>query len=127
MLLVVAGLGVVNLTLLHARERIRDLGVARALGMTPRQSLYMIISSVLVTGLTGGVIGTVAGVVAHRVVIDAMGSSTGFRLPAAITDVFDPVTLALLALGGLAVALVGALPAASWAARVRTATALRTE
>jgi putative ABC transport system permease protein len=127
LLLVVAGLGVVNLTLLHARERVRDLGVVRALGMTPRQSLTMVTASVLVTGVAGGALGAAVGVFAQRQVIGAMGRATGFRLPAPIVQVFSPATLVLLGLGGLAVAILGALPAAGWAARIRTATALRTE
>jgi putative ABC transport system permease protein len=56
-----------------------------------------------------------------------MGSSAGVRLPAMILDVYRPWLLAGLGLGGLVIAFVGALLPAGWAARVRTATALRTE
>ncbi|WP_438318731.1 hypothetical protein ACSHWO_34715 [Streptomyces sp. HUAS TT3] len=40
---------------------------------------------------------------------------------------YEPVELLLLGLGGVAIAVLGALVPAGWAARARTATALRTE
>ncbi len=127
LLLLVAGLGVVNLVLLHTRERVRDLGVVRALGMTPRQSVYMVTASVVVTGVVGGIVGVVVGFWAHARVIQGMGRNTGFHLPTSVVEVLGPTQWLLLGIGGLAVAVLGALPAASWAARMRTATALRTE
>jgi hypothetical protein len=42
-------------------------------------------------------------------------------------DVCKPAEMALLALSALAIAVLGALLPASWAARSKTATALRTE
>jgi hypothetical protein len=53
------------------------------------------------------------------------GVQTGF--PAAIYNVYSPAELVLLALTGLVIAVVGALAPAGWAARVRTAIALRAE
>ena len=104
-----------------------DLGVHKALGMTPRQTIAMVIASVVVTGLVGGAIGVPVGVVLQRTVLGAMGSSVGFTLPASVVDVYGPAELLLFGLGGLVIAVVGALLPAGWAARTRTATALRTE
>jgi putative ABC transport system permease protein len=127
MLVVVAGLGVMNLVVLETRERVHDLGVHKALGMTPRQTIAMVVASVVVTGLIGGVIGAPTGVALQRMVIDAMGRSTGFNLPDSVVNVYRPTELLLFGLGGLLIAIVGALLPAGWAARTRTATALRTE
>jgi len=127
MLMVVAGLGVLNVVVLDTRERVHDLGVHKALGMTPRQTTTMVISSVLVTGLIGGVIGAAVGVALQRAVLDAMGGSAGFTLPAAVVDVYGPAELLLFGLGGLVIAVGGALLPAGWAAGTRTVTALRTE
>ncbi|TDB80602.1 ABC transporter permease, partial [Micromonospora sp. KC721] len=69
----------------------------------------------------------VAGVAMHRVVVPAMGHGAGITLPPAITDVYQPTGLLLLGLGGPLIAVVGALLPAGWAARTRTAVALRTE
>jgi putative ABC transport system permease protein len=127
MLVAVAALGVLNMVVLDTRERVHDLGVHKALGMTPRQTIGMVIASVVLTGLAGGALGAPAGVALHGVVLPAMGHISGLKLPASVTDVFNPMELILLGLGGLLIAIVGALLPASWAARTRTATALRTE
>ncbi|EEP72298.1 hypothetical protein MCAG_02625 [Micromonospora sp. ATCC 39149] len=127
MLVAVAGMGVLNMVVLDTRERVRDLAIHKALGMTPRQTIAMVVASVVVTGLAGGAIGASAGVALHRVVVPAMGSGAGITLPASVTDVYQPASLALLGLGGLLIAILGALLPAGWAARTRTAVALRTE
>ncbi|WP_433727492.1 ABC transporter permease [Actinoplanes sp. CA-051413] len=127
MLVTVAGMGVLNMVVLDTRERVRDLGIHKALGMTPRQTIAMVIASVVVIGLAGGTIGASAGVAMHRVVVPAMGHSAGVNLPVSVTDVYQPAGLALLGLGGLLIAVLGALLPAGWAARTRTAVALRTE
>ncbi|MBE1491472.1 ABC transporter permease [Plantactinospora soyae] len=127
MLVAVAALGVLNMVVLETRERVHDLGVHKALGMTPRQTITMVIASVVVTGLIGGAIGTPIGVLMQRVILGEMGRITGFDLPASVTDVYHPAELALFGLCGVLIAVLGALLPAGWAARTRTATALRTE
>ncbi|WP_083976271.1 FtsX-like permease family protein [Kitasatospora azatica] len=127
MLTAVAGLGVLNAVVLDTRERIRDLGVAKALGMTPRQTIAMVLASVALIGALGGAVGVPLGVWLQRLVVPAMGRSAGLRLPAEILNVYHPANLLPLALGGLLLAVLGALLPAGWAARTRTAVALRTE
>jgi putative ABC transport system permease protein len=127
MLVTVAALGVLNMVVLETRERVHDLGVHKALGMTPRQTTTMVIASVVVTGLVGGAIGAPIGVVLQQVIVGAMGRSAGFNLPASVVNIYRPAELALFGLGGLVIAILGALLPAGWAARTRTATALRTE
>jgi putative ABC transport system permease protein len=56
-----------------------------------------------------------------------MGHAVQAGLPAAVLDVYHAPELVVLALAGLVIAVAGALAPASWAARTRTATALRTE
>lgn len=127
MLVAVAGLGVFNGVLLDVRERVRDLGVHKALGMTPRQVVVMVIASVAVVGIVGGAVGVPVGAALHAVTVPAMGHSAGIDLPGSALAVYHPVELVLLGLGGLLIAVLGALLPAGWAARTRTATALRTE
>ncbi|MET9591902.1 FtsX-like permease family protein [Streptomyces sp. NPDC006516] len=127
MLVAVAALGVLNGVLLDTRERVREIGVHKALGMTPRQTVAMVLTSVVVTGLVAGALGVPLGVALHGWVLPAMGDSVGLRLPDAVIAVHDGTVLLPLALGGLLIAALGALPPAGWAAGTRTATALRTE
>ncbi|MDX3668379.1 FtsX-like permease family protein [Streptomyces europaeiscabiei] len=127
MLVVVAGLGVLNTVALDTRDRVHDLGVFKALGMTPRQTVAMVVTSVAGVGLLAGLVAVPAGIALHRAVIPLMGDAIGMTLPATDIAVYDGPVLASLALGGLVIAVAGALLPAGWAARAGTAAALRTE
>jgi putative ABC transport system permease protein len=127
LLSIAAGLGVLNTVVLQTRERVHDLGVFKAVGMTPRQTITMVLSSVALTGLVAGVLAVPAGIVVHRYVIPAMAGAAGLDAPASILNVFGAGELAALALAGLVIALAGALLPAGWAAHSRTASALRAE
>ena len=127
MLVTVAGLGVLNAVVLDVRDRVHDIGIHKALGMTPRQTLTTVLSSVVLVGLVGGVVGVPAGVLLHGILIPAMGDGAGVEVPQVVLSVFGPWELAVFVLGGLVLATAGALLPAGWAARTRTATALRTE
>jgi putative ABC transport system permease protein len=63
----------------------------------------------------------------HHLILPIMGDGAQTGFPHAIYNVYNPVELVLLALTGLVIAVVGALAPAGWAARVRTAIALRAE
>jgi len=127
LLVAVAGLGVLNTVVLQTRERVHDLGVFKAVGMTPRQTIAMVVCSVAGIGLVAGVIAIPAGVALHHYVVPVMGNAGQTALPASVLSVYQPWELVLLAVSGLAIAVAGALLPASWAARARTASALRAE
>jgi putative ABC transport system permease protein len=127
MLVCVAGLGVLNSVVLDTRERVHDLGVCKALGMSPRQTVSLVLASVAGIGVLGGLVGVPAGYALHGFVLPVMGHAAGTDLPRSVLDVYDTPQLLLLGLAGLVIALLGALLPAGWAARARTATALRTE
>ena len=127
LLAVVAGLGVLNTVVLNTRERVHDLGVFKAVGMTPRQTIAMVICWVAGTGLVAGLIAVPLGIGLHHAVLPEMASSANLGLPASYLDVYHGAELVLLALAGMVIAVAGALLPAGWAARIRTATALRAE
>jgi putative ABC transport system permease protein len=127
LLSIAAGLGVLNTVVLQTRERVHDLGVFKAVGMTPRQTVTMVLCSVVGTGLLAGVLAVPAGIAVHRYVIPAMAGAAGLSVPASLQDVYGAAELAALALAGLVIALAGAALPAGWAAKARTASALRAE
>ena len=127
LLAIVAGLGVLNTVVLHIRERVHDIGVFKAVGMTPRQTIAMVVCWVAGTGLVAGLIAVPAGMLLHRVVLPAMANAADVGVPANLLNVYQPAELAGLALAGLAIAVAGALLPATWAAAARTATALHAE
>jgi putative ABC transport system permease protein len=127
LIIAVAGLGVLNTVALQIREKAHDIGVFKAIGMTPRQTLTMVVCSVGITGLVAGVIAVPAGILLHHGVLPAMAHAANSGLPASVISVFSVPEMVGLGLAGLVIAVAGALAPASWAARSRTAAALRTE
>jgi putative ABC transport system permease protein len=127
LLALVAGLGVLNTVVLQTRERVHDLGIFKAIGMTPRQTIAMVVCWVAGTGLLAGLIAVPAGIALQHHLVPVMGAAAGTAIPAVIVDVYGPVQIAALALAGLVIAIAGAMAPASWAAGMRTAAALRTE
>jgi len=124
---VVAGLGVLNTVALQIRERAHEIGVFKSIGMTPRQTLAMIVCSVAFIGLAAGIVAIPAGVFLHHGVVPVMAHAANSGYPASLISVYATWQLALLALAGLVIAVAGALGPAGWAAGTRTAFALRAE
>ncbi len=127
LLAIVAGLGVLNTVVLNTRERVHDLGVFKAVGMTPRQTIAMVVCWVAGTGLVAGLVAVPAGILVHHHVLPIMASSANLGLPASYLAVYGGGELAALALAGAVIAVGGALLPAGWAARIATASALRAE
>ena len=122
---VLAGLGVLNAALMATRERVHDLGVFKAVGMTPQQTVTMVICWVIVPAIIAAAIALPAGLITQDYLIGQL--STGNVLPGSFVHVLGGTGLLLLALGGLAIAVAGALGPAIWAARTRTSAVLHTE
>ena len=127
LLAIVAGLGVLNTVVLHTRERVHDLGTFKAIGMTPRQTIAMVVCWVAGTGLVAGLLAVPAGMAVHRYVLPVMAHAAGTGIPASYLSVYRAWELAVLALAGLVIAAAGGMLPAAWAARARTAAALRAE
>ncbi|MEU9300930.1 ABC transporter permease [Streptomyces sp. NPDC048269] len=123
-LTLVASLGVFNTVLLNTRERRRDLGMLKSIGMTPRQVVVMTVTSVAGLGLAGGLLGIPLGIVAHRLVVDHVGV---VAFPESMKDVWHAPQLAAMLLAGVAIAVLGALVPARSAARMTIASVLHTE
>jgi putative ABC transport system permease protein len=127
LLAAVAALGVLNTVVLHTRDRVHDLGVFKAVGMTPRQTVAMVLCTVAGTGLLAGLAAVPTGIALQRYLVSAMAAAAGTRLPASFLNVYGGAELAVLAGAGVVIAVLGALLPAGWAARASTAAALRAE
>ncbi|MGI5336579.1 ABC transporter permease [Streptomyces sp. CA-181903] len=124
LLTVVAALGVFNTVLLNTRERRRDLGTLKSIGMTPRQVTVMTVTSVAGPGAVGGLLGVPLGIAAHRLLVDHVGQ---VAFPESMKNVWHTPQLALLVLAGVAIAVLGALIPARSAARMTIAKVLHNE
>jgi putative ABC transport system permease protein len=127
MVAVAAGLGVLNTVLMTTRDRVHDLGIFKSLGMRPAQVVVMVICWVVGPAVIAGAIAAPAAVALNTATLHAMAATAHTGIPASFTNVFPVPRLALLSLAALAIAVIGALLPATWAARARPATALRAE
>ncbi|HET7016261.1 MAG TPA: FtsX-like permease family protein [Streptosporangiaceae bacterium] len=127
LLAITAALGVLNTVVMQTRERVHDLGVFKAIGMTSRQTIAMVVCSVTGTGIAAGVLAVPAGIALHRLVLPVMFAAVDTGLPASFLHVYGGWEIIGLALAGPAIAVAGALLPAGWAAKTPTASALRAE
>lgn len=127
MLGTVAALGVFNTVVLNTRERRRDLGMLKSIGMTPGQVTVMVVTSMAALGAVGGVLGIPLGVVAHRLVVPAMANGAQVEVPDFMLDVYPAGLIALLILAGILIAAAGAYVPARAAAHTTIAKVLHNE
>jgi len=78
---ILAGLGVLNGQLLSALERKKELGVLRALGMTPGQVAGSLLLESAVMGLFGGALGLLVGAGLTPVLVSSLRALSGLALP----------------------------------------------
>ncbi|MEZ0240820.1 MAG: FtsX-like permease family protein [Chloroflexota bacterium] len=117
---VVAVLGIVNTLTMGVVERIREIGVLRAIGMSRRQAMRMVIVEAAVLGLVGIVLGSVAGLGVGAVLL-----ALGGGLSPAVGFPWPPIALA--AALGLVLPIVASFYPARMAARISIVSALHFE
>ena len=116
-------IGLVNLAatlLLTTRERVRDLGMLKAVGLTPRQVTGSLVSEQVAVAVVAGVVGVPLGLLLFRAGIELAGSADEFAYP-------SWWALALLIPGVVALVALIAAPLARRAASLPVADALRFE
>jgi putative ABC transport system permease protein len=127
LLITVSALSVLGAVVLDTQERAREIGIQKALGMSPRQTVSVVVASVVLPGMCGGAMGALLGRWVHTGIVLAMGDAAGLTLPRVVTDVYGPLMLGLLGFAGVIAAVAASLPPATRAAHGSIATVLRTE
>lgn len=116
-----AGLGIVNTLTMNVMERVREIGILRATGMTRRQVARMVVVEAGILGVVGSILGGLLGVAtgAAMVVLADGGRPLDFQIPWA--------TLIVAAAFGIVVAMLAAYQPARLASRVSIIKAVQFE
>ncbi len=115
---VVAALGIVNTLSMGTLERVRELGMLRAVGMTRRQVWRSVLVEAGILGAIGGLVGSAAGVgIGWLLVVSTGGTPASVRLP------WPTIALALVM--GVALAMLAASQPARIAGRRSIVAAVR--
>jgi putative ABC transport system permease protein len=124
-LMVIAGIGILNAMLLSTRERYRELGTLKAIGLTPGQMLRSVLDGAIALGAMAIVVGIPLGLIATaaglQVIVDSLGGLAHFTMGV------NWLGLGLLVPATLLVAALGAYLPARWAARIPVSEVLRYE
>jgi putative ABC transport system permease protein len=117
----VAGLGMVNTLSMGVLERVREIGVLRATGMTSRQVWGMVVVDAGILGIVGSTLGTVVGLLVGVLLVALSSGGYGF--------VLDPpwVSIALGLCFGVLISITASIYPAGLASRLSIVEALTHE
>ena len=120
--MLIAGLGIVNTLTMNVYERVREIGILRATGMTRRQVWRMVVVEAGILGCVGAFLGCLAGVVLGV----ALGGVAGLGSTGASLAIPWP-TIALAAAFGIGIAMLAAFQPARIASRISIVRAVQFE
>ena len=115
--LLVGGIGVMNIMLVSVTERIREIGLRKALGATPSVIRRQFLVEASTLGLVGGLVGAALGVAGAEVLPHFISNKIAISLPATIGAIVVAIVIGVV---------FGVYPA-SRAARLAPIEALRSD
>jgi putative ABC transport system permease protein len=92
MVLLVSGVGIMNIMLANVRTRIREIGIRKAIGATRREIKLQFLTEAILISLTGGIVGTVLGLA----VPFSVRFLTEYRIPISGLSAIIAIAVAML-------------------------------
>ncbi|HKR96957.1 MAG TPA: ABC transporter permease, partial [Candidatus Angelobacter sp.] len=92
LVLIVSGVGIMNIMLANVRTRIREIGIRKAIGATRREIRLQFLTEAVLISLTGGVVGTVIGLA----IPFSVRFLTEYRIPISGLSAIIAITVATL-------------------------------
>jgi putative ABC transport system permease protein len=93
--LLVGGIGVMNIMLVSVTERIREIGLRKALGATPRSIRRQFLVEASMLGFAGGLVGVVLSVVGAQVLPPLINQPVSLSIVATIAALFTALALGI--------------------------------
>jgi putative ABC transport system permease protein len=92
LVLLVSGVGIMNIMLANVRTRIREIGIRKAIGATQREIRLQFLAEAVLISLAGGVVGTVLGLALPF----SVRFLTEYRIPISGLSAIIALTVAML-------------------------------
>lgn len=92
LVLLVSGVGIMNIMLANVRTRIREIGIRKAIGATNREIRLQFLTEAVLISLAGGIVGTVLGLA----IPFSVRFLTEYRIPISGLSAIIAITVAML-------------------------------
>lgn len=93
--LLVGGIGIMNIMLVSVTERIREIGIRKAIGARKEEILSLFLIEAVMLSLSGGVIGIALGCIAAKLMASFSGWTTTITLPSIILSFVFSIAIGL--------------------------------
>lgn len=93
--LLVGGIGVMNIMLVSVTERIREIGLRKALGATPQVIRRQFLVEASILGLAGGLVGVLVGIIGWQVLPPLIGQPVSLSVTATLGALLTALALGI--------------------------------
>ena len=95
--LLVGGIGVMNIMLVSVSERVREIGLRKALGATPAVIRRQFLVEAAILGMLGGLVGIILGFAGAAILTPLIGMTVSISIPATVLALVVSVGIGLVA------------------------------
>jgi len=94
--LIVGGIGIVNILLVSVAERVREIGIRKAIGAQKKDIVWQFMAESVIITVTGGVIGIILGLIVGGIVSSIIKLPPVIDLPVVLLSLAGAVALGII-------------------------------